>query len=211
MGVRHRLGDASDAPPETRTQLQVSATGASGILPSVVPEARLEPTEQGLVPRGEGWFVLNARDARWLHAEGRPAVCEFEGEPTFAQVGINLCVLHVGEPMAMYHWEDDQEDFLVLAGEALLVVEGQERRLRRWDLVHCPPRTDHVIVGAGDGPCLVLALGAREHPRSGGFTVEPVALRYGAGVAQETSDPKQAYASVQRRRLTQYREGWLPD
>ena len=97
----------------------------------MVPEARRDSTEHGLVPTGEGWFVLNARDARWRHREGRSAICDFEGEPEFSQVGINLSVLEPGQPMAMYHWEADQEDFLVLAGEALLVIEGEERSLQQ--------------------------------------------------------------------------------
>ena len=67
-------------------------------------------------------------------------------------------MLGPGEPIGMYHWETDQEDFLVLSGEALLIVEGQERPLRQWDFVHCPPKTEHMIVGAGDGPCVVLAI-----------------------------------------------------
>src|SRR5256885_2659560 len=137
----------------------------------MVPESRLESTEHGLVPEGDGWFVLNAREARWLHGPGRSAICEFEGafggEQDFLQVGINLNVLGPGEPMAMYHWEADQEDFLVLAGEALLIVEGEERGLRAWDFVHCPPETKHVIVGAGDEPCVVVAVGARSDARRG--------------------------------------------
>jgi uncharacterized cupin superfamily protein len=106
----------------------------------MVPEASLEPTEYGLVPKDDGWFVVNAREARWRHAEGRPANCEFEREgPHFEQLGINITVLEPGVSMAMYHWEADQEDFLVVAGEALLIVEGEERPLRQWDFVHCPP------------------------------------------------------------------------
>ena len=50
-------------------------------------------------------------------------------------------MLGPGEPIGMYHWEADQEDFLVLSGEALLFVEGEERPLRQWDFVHCPPQT----------------------------------------------------------------------
>ena len=107
----------------------------------MVPESRLESTEHGLVPKGDGWFVLNAREARWHHGPGRSAICEFEGafegEQDFLQLGINLSVLRPGEPMAMYHWEADQEDFLVLAGKALLIVEGDERPLGPWDFVHC--------------------------------------------------------------------------
>ena len=179
----------------------------------MVPEARLEPTEHGLVPREDGWFVLNARDARWYHTEGRSAFCDFEGELEF-QLGVNLQVLGSGEPMAMYHWEADQEDFLVLAGEALLIVEGEERPLRAWDFFHCPPGTRHVIVGAGDGPCIVVCVGARAHQRGpdwGGYVVDELALRHGAGVERETNDPKQAYAHLKRREPTRYREGWLPD
>src|SRR5688572_20224633 len=183
----------------------------------MVAESRLESTEHGLVPKGDGWFVLNAREARWLHAPGRSAICEFEGmfegEQDFLQLGINLSVLAPGQPMAMYHWEADQEDFLVLAGEALLIVEGEERPLRRWDFVHCPAGTNHVIVGAGDVPCLVLAVGARDRstgPGWGGYTVDEAALRHGAGVEQETTDAEQAYARFSRRKPTRYRDGWLP-
>ena len=180
----------------------------------MVSEARLEPTDLGLVPRGQGWFVLNAREARWRHGRGRSAICEFEGELEFSQLGINLSVLEPGETMAMYHWEADQEDFLVLSGEALLIVEGEERPLRQWDFVHCPAETKHVIVGAGNGPSLVLAVGARDRstgPDWGGYTVDEAALRHGAGVEQETTDAEEAYARFPRREPTRYREGWLPD
>src|SRR5688572_29599359 len=195
----------------------------------MVAESRLESTEHGLVPKGDGWFVLNAREARWLHAPGRSAICEFEGmfegEQDFLQLGINLSVLRPGEAMAMYHWETDQEDFLVLAGEALLVVEGEERPLWQWDFVHCPPGTQHVIVGAGDSPCVVFAVGALEHHTVGSrvdgtqegrddwgaYTVDEAALRHGAGVEEETNDADIAYARFPELELTRYRDGWLPD
>src|SRR6266480_4451773 len=112
----------------------------------MVPEAPLEPTQAGLVANVDGWFVLNARDARWLAGEGRGAFCLFEGEAEFAQIGVGLVALGPGEPMAMYHWEADQEDFLVLSGEALLIIEGEERPLGPWDFVHCPAGTNHTIV-----------------------------------------------------------------
>ncbi len=179
----------------------------------MIPEAKLEHTENGLVPKGEGWYVLNARDAEWRHSEGRSAICEFEGEPAFPQLGINISVLAPGVPMAMYHWEADQEDFLVLSGEALLIVEGEERPLRQWDFVHCPAGTKHVIVGAGDEPCCVVAIGARDKstgPDWGGYTVDEAALRHGAGVEEETTDPSKAYAPLVRRTPTRFREEWLP-
>ncbi len=179
----------------------------------MVPEAPLERTDAGLVPAGDGWFVLNAREARWYHGPGRPAVCDLEGDVDFAQVGVRVYVLGPGQPMAMYHWEADQEDFLVLSGEALLVVEGQERPLRAWDFVHCPPGAAHVIVGAGDGPCVVVAVGARERsvdsPDWGGYPVEPAAQRHGAGVDHPTTDPQEAYAGVTPRAPTRHRSGWL--
>lgn len=176
--------------------------------------APLESTEHGLVPAGDGWFVLNARDGYWRHAPKRGAICMFEREPEFPQLGLNLTVLEPGEQMAMYHWEADQEDFLVLAGEALLIVEGEERMLRRWDLVHCPAGTKHVIVGAGTGPCVVFAVGARDRsmgPEWGGYTVDETASRHGVGVAEDTTEPKVAYSHLPRREPTRYREGWLPD
>jgi uncharacterized cupin superfamily protein len=115
--------------------------------------------------------------------------------------------------MAMYHWESDQEDFLVLAGEALAIVEGQERPMRQWDLLHCPAGTNHTIIGAGDGPCIVLAVGARVRstgPEWGGYVVDEAALRHDAGVRKDTTDPDEAYARLGTSELTRYGDGWLP-
>jgi len=179
----------------------------------VVPKAKLEETEHGLVATGEGWYVVNAREARWYHAEGRPAFCDLEGDQDFPQLGINVQVLHPGEAMAMYHWEADQEDFLVVSGEALLIVEGEERPLRAWDFFHCPVNTRHTILGAGNGGCVVVAVGTRAHadsPDWGGYPVDQVALRHGAGVEAETNEPDEAYARVTKLQPTSYRDGWLP-
>ena len=164
----------------------------------MVPEAPLESGEAALVPAGEGWFVVNARDVEWLAIPGwSGASTRFEGPNVhFSDLGIGLEVLGPGEPMAMYHAEDAQEGFLVLSGEALLIVEGQERPLRAWDFVHCPPWTAHVIVGAGVGPCVVLAVGARRKGRGLRYPVDEVALRHGAGVREETSEPAVAYAGL---------------
>jgi quercetin dioxygenase-like cupin family protein len=158
-------------------------------------------------------------DAEWRHAEGRGAVCvvgdDFEGwRRDSDQLGFNPFVLQPGEPMAMYHSEADQEAFLVVSGEALLIVEGEERPLLTWDFVHCPPRTKHVIVGAGSGPCVVIAVGSREHdgqPDSLGFPVDEAAERYGASVVEETMDGGVAYSAVPGREPTSYRDGWLPE
>jgi uncharacterized cupin superfamily protein len=178
----------------------------------MVPEAPLEQTEAGLVPAAEGWFVLNARDGPWRHQNGRGERVRFEGETDFPQVGVSLYVLAPGEQMAMYHWEANQEDFLVLSGEALLIVEGEERPLRQWDFVHCPPQTKHTIVGAGGGPCVVLAVGARDRSTGedwGGYPVDEVALRHNAGVQEETTDGNVAYSTVPHRKPAPYRDGWL--
>lgn len=181
---------------------------------SVVPQAPLERTEAGLAPAGEGWFVLNARDAQWFQGEGVSASCEFEGTTEFPQLGVFIRVLRPGEPMAIYHWEADQEGFLVLSGEALLIVEGEEQPLRLWDFFHCPAGTNHIIVGAGDAPCAVVAVGAREHQGAAGwgaYTADDKALRHGASVEEETTDPAKAYARFPKRELGPYQEGWLPE
>jgi len=180
----------------------------------MVPEAPLEATDTGTVPAGEGWFILNVKDARWRYAEGPGARLALEAKVEFPQVGINLYALAPGESMGMYHWEANQEDFLILSGEALLLVEGEERPLRQWDFVHCPPETKHIILGAGDGPCVVLAVGAREHGDDltwGGYSVHEVALKHNVGVEQETPDADEAYAHVPRREPSRYRDGWLPE
>jgi uncharacterized cupin superfamily protein len=183
----------------------------------VLGEAPLQRTDTGLVPKGKGWFVLNARDAPWWARPGRGVLCEFEdpdGDASdFSQLGINVTVLAPGEPMAMYHWEIHQEDFLVVSGEALLIVEGEERPLRRWDLVHCPPRAEHTIVGAGSEPCVVVAVGARNReagPDWGGYPVDGTALRHGAGVEIATTAPDEAYAGFARSTLAPYPDGMLP-
>lgn len=191
----------------------------------MVPEAPFERTEDGLLPAGDGWFVLNAREAVWRTCEGHGTWPRLEGAtPRFPQLGLGLTVLAPGEPMTRYHWETDQEDFLILAGEALAIVEGQERPLRRWDLLHCPPGTSHAIVGAGEGPCVVFAVGSRERHTYrteegelagrddwGSYTVSEAALRHGAGVAEETTDAEVAYAHLPEPETTPYRDGWLPD
>jgi uncharacterized cupin superfamily protein len=174
----------------------------------------LVPTPTGAVPHGEGWFVLNAREARWNHAPGRTAVCDFEGEIPFAQVGVNVSVMNPGEAMSRYHWEADQEDFLVIAGEALLIIEGEELPLRAWDFVHCPPGASHVIVGAGDGRCVVLAVGARDRQAGddwGAYPVDPIAARHGASVTHDTADPSEAYSGLRQRRPVAFDPAWLPE
>jgi uncharacterized cupin superfamily protein len=179
----------------------------------VVPEAPLEQTDHGLAAQGEGWFVLNAREACWRDRGARGKLCHFEERQDFPQLGIHIMVLEPGQPMSMYHYEVDQEDFLVVSGEALLIVEGEERPLRQWDFAHCPPNTAHVILGAGQGPAVVLAVGARvgsTGPGWGAYPVDATAQRHGAGVERETSDAEEAYAAFPGRGPTRYAEGWLP-
>lgn len=162
----------------------------------VVSEAPLERNEAGgLYPAGEGWFVVNAQDAQWFESEGLGFYAPFEGENArFAELGVNLGIVRPGEPGGMYHGEETQEDFLVLAGECLLIVEGEERPLKQWDFFHCRPWTEHAFVGTGDDPCLVLAVGARRSGRGIRYPVNEAALRHGAGVEKETTDHKEAYA-----------------
>ena len=174
-----------------------------------VPEARLEDDGHGLVPRGEGWFVLNAGDALWQEGVFG-AYTRFEGEPRFPKLGVNLSVLGPGQPACKYHGEDEQEDFLVLRGDCLLLVEGEERRLRPWDFVHCPAWTEHVFVG-GEQECLLLAMGTRTEGAGVVYPLSELAQRHGAGVAETTTESKQAYAGLPDDTPTRARGGWLPD
>ncbi|HEU4977796.1 MAG TPA: cupin domain-containing protein [Solirubrobacteraceae bacterium] len=176
----------------------------------MVPEAPLEPAGHGKVPAGEGWFVLNAGEARWLDGDfGAYTRFENRDAARFPEVGFNIGVLQPGQPACMYHREDAQEDFLVLAGECLLLIEGEERRLRAWDFVHCPAWTEHVFVGAGDGPCTILAVGSRARDAVV-YPVSELALRHGAGVRAETPEPAEAYADIAPDRDVEFGPGWLP-
>jgi uncharacterized cupin superfamily protein len=184
----------------------------------MVPEAPLEDGGTGLVPAGEGWFVLNAQDARWTRRPGRGHSLPFTGwtgeeARRFPQFGVNLVVLDPGGPIGMYHREDEQEDFLVLHGEALLLVEGHERPLRQWDFVHCPAQTEHMIVGAGSEPCVVLAIGGRSHmdtPEWGMYVANELAAAHGASVEEDTPDPDVAYARYPATEPERYPGGLLP-
>ena len=126
-----------------------------------VPEAQLKQVELGLVVESEGWFVVNARDVRWVRSETRGQDTDFEGKQEFPELGFRIQVLSPGQRNGMYHGESDQEDFLVVSGECVLVIEDEERRLKAWDFVHCPPWTQHIFVGAGDGPCVIVMTGSR--------------------------------------------------
>jgi uncharacterized cupin superfamily protein len=180
----------------------------------MVPEARLEELASGLAPRSEGWFVVGVPGTAWLRHPAFGRRCVFEAGPpvlrspqgdpppddavrvTFAQLGITLAVLEPGRPSGLYHAESSQEDFLVLSGECLLLIEEQERRLQAFDFVHCSPGTRHAFVGAGDGPCVLLMVGARGPERSIEYPASELARRHGAEVAEPTTSPREAYAPL---------------
>jgi uncharacterized cupin superfamily protein len=166
-----------------------------------VNEARLEDSGSGLAPTGDGWFVVNVGDAEWVTSETFGSGCVFESRSNwFRQFGLNLSVLEPGQPNCLYHSESQQEAFLVLAGECRLLVEGEERLLRAWDFFHCPAGTEHVFVGAGDGPCVILMAGARSEDERLLYPVSELAGRYGASAEEETPDPERAYAAFERPR-----------
>jgi uncharacterized cupin superfamily protein len=173
-----------------------------------VPEAELKQVDAGLIVDGDGWFVLNARDATWVRSEERGQDTDFEGKQEWTQLGFRIQVLGPGQ-RGMYHRECGQEGFLVVSGECILLIEGEERRLKAWDFVHCPPWTEHTIVGAGDGACVVLAVGTRgsEEIR---FPANAEAATHGASSESDTTDGGEAYARFPSGYDMQYREGLLP-
>jgi len=177
----------------------------------MVPEAPLRTTKYGLVADVEGWFVVNAKDARWRHSSPFGIYCDFEGKSPFRQLGININVLEPGQSLGFYHRENAQEDFVVLAGRCVLIVEDEERPLEAWDFVHCPPRTPHMIVGAGDGPSVLVAVGTRGLRRKGlVYVPSETARKHGVSVATETTKPAEAYAATPRPKRVAY-AGWLPE
>lgn len=163
-------------------------------------EARMTTAGHGREPVGSGWFVVNVAEARWRHSDKFGWVTRFEGATPFPHLAINIRVLEPGQPNCHYHREDQQEAFLVLSGSCRLLVAGQERVLSQWDFFHCPPHTDHVVVGAGAGPCAILMVGRRDPNESVVYPVAELALKYGAGVKQETTSPAESYAGLPDRR-----------
>jgi uncharacterized cupin superfamily protein len=174
-----------------------------------VPDATLTKTENGLIPDAEGWFVLNARDAVWIRSEERGLDTYLEGRQEWNELGFRIQVLMPGQRNGLYHGERGQEDFLVVSGECLLVVEGEERQLKAWDFVHCPPWTKHIFVGAGDGPCVIVMVGSRAGGSEIVYAVDDVAAKYDASVLEETSNPDEAYARFGPEDWATY-GGWLP-
>ena len=164
-----------------------------------MPEAPLTDSGSGLAPAGDGWFVVNVRDAAWMTAENREnkppgSDCRFESrEFPFSQVGIKVRVLEPGQPNGLYHAENVQEDFLVLSGECVLLIEEEERRLQPFDFVHCAPGTHHIFVGAGDGPCAILMVGARGEGKTLHYPVSELAAKYDASASEDTENPHEAY------------------
>jgi uncharacterized cupin superfamily protein len=176
----------------------------------VVPEAKLGETEHGRAPEDDGWFVLNAREARWFGVAGGGRYTSFEGDEGFADLGAGIHVLEPGEAMGKYHGEETQEGFLVLSGECLAIIEDEERRLRPWDYFHCVPWTEHILIGAGEGPCAIVCVGARRPGRGIRYTRPETAVRHGVAAAAETDSPREAYAGQERPAPTRFREGDLP-
>ena len=176
----------------------------------MVEESKPKPTEDGLVPQTHGWYVVNARETRWVGSDELWRGAWLEPEESWAGLGFNLTVLDPGKPMAKYHAESNQEEFLVVAGECLLLIEGEERKLRAWDFVHCPPFTEHVLIGDGDGPCVIVAVSTRAPGASVRYVAAEVAKRHGAAPPHDTERPDEAYADTSPPRIRRYLDGDLP-
>jgi mannose-6-phosphate isomerase-like protein (cupin superfamily) len=154
------------------------------------------------------WFIRNMRDVQW-YGDGLSAYGDFEqGEP-FPEFGLNFVVAWPGQPFSIYHREDHQEGFLVLSGECLLIVEGEEHRLKQWDYFHCPAGVAHGLVGAGEGPTLVVAVGGRVGLANPVYLADPAALKHGTAVEKETAMPAEAYAQFPKPEPVPFREEFL--
>jgi uncharacterized cupin superfamily protein len=161
-------------------------------------EATMEATEHGRVPADDGWFVLNARDARWYDVPGSGRFTSFEGDDRWPTLGFGVHILAPGENMALYHGDELHEVFLLLSGQATALIEGEERPLRQWDLVNCPPWTEHIVIGAGSEPAVFICASNRLPDGKVRYPVSELAARFGASVREETDDPREAYDGLPR-------------
>lgn len=143
-------------------------------------------------------FIVPVGAARALSHSRRATMIDFEPDDApWPDLGVNIQVMQPGQPNCRYHSEPVQEDFLVLHGECIVILDGEERSLQRWDFLHCPAGTEHVFVGAGDGPCAVLMIGSRRLDEAH-YPVNAVAAKYDASVDTATDDPAEAYADWRR-------------
>jgi uncharacterized cupin superfamily protein len=169
-----------------------------------VDEARIEETKQGRLPAGEGWFILNLGEMPWETVPGFGVWRGFDwdqkpGEPG---IGVHIHVLQPAENFGYYHAEAAQEGFIVLSGECLAVVEGQERRMRQWDYFHSPPGTAHAMIGGGDGPCVVLMFGSPDPRRKVEWIADETAAKHSASVERTTGRDIEAYGDLPAEVLT---------
>ncbi|HZP74451.1 MAG TPA: cupin domain-containing protein [Gaiellaceae bacterium] len=181
-------------------------------------EAELEDAGAGLVVASDGWFVMNARDGRWFEKPGQghsiplTGYDEYEAETFFPMLGMAIRVVPPGEPSTIYHWETEQEDFLVLRGEGVLIVEGEERPVKQWDFVHCPPGTKHAFAGGLREPLVLLCASSRQFQKDGPwgyYCADETAAKYNAASPEDTQDGSIAYARFAAQRETRY-PGCLP-
>ena len=161
------------------------------------------------------WFVLNLSESPAGSSPRTGTWTEFEPPGGFDQYGVNVHVVMPGQANCLYHAESEQEDFLVLHGECIAVIEEQERPLRQWDFVHCPSGTRHVFVGAGDGPCAILMIGARREGLTVEYPASAVAARYNASATETTSSGREAYRDFppesHGERFVWPLTGWAPE
>lgn len=164
-------------------------------------EARINHTEQGSLPADGGWFILNLGEMAWDTVPGFGTWRGFDFAARPAREpgsGVHIHVLEAGESNGYYHSEDAQEGFLVLSGECLAVVEGEERTMRQWDYLHSPPGTAHITVGAGSAPCVILMFGSPDPSRHVSWIADETAARHGVSVSRTTSDGAEAYPDIPR-------------
>jgi uncharacterized cupin superfamily protein len=162
---------------------------------SKIQEAPLRSAEAGLAPDGDGWFIVNLADAQGGRSQDFGEAVRFEAPSSpFPEVAFNVRVIQPGQPNGLYHRESNAEVFLVLSGECVAIVEEQERTMKRGDFLYTPPGAAHILVGAGDGPCVIVMASNRKPGEEILYPVSEVAARYGASAQRETDDPRVAYA-----------------
>jgi len=164
-----------------------------------------------MMDQQEGGYVLNIKDAAWKGHDRFGRSANLERGERFSDVGIHLFMLTPGNPNCRYHRESAQENFLVLSGSCKLLMNDTERQLAVWDFVHCPPGVSHVLVGTGDSPAVVLAIGHRqgaEHELY--YPASELAAKYGAQAPEPTPDPRVAYGDVEPATPIDCPQEWPP-
>ena len=152
-----------------------------------VPEAGLEQTEFGLVPSGEGWFVVNAREARW-RIDDLGAFTASRARRASSRSGSTSSCSRRASRWRCTTTRTTRRTSLCSPARRWRSSRARSGRCGSGTccIARSAPATS--CSARARGPCVLLAIGSRSGGEDwGAYPVDETALRHGASVEQETT------------------------